>query len=90
MLLTRLDAGLNRVIKVANKSFENAAYLKYLGTIITDQNLIQEEIKRRSNSGNACYHLVQNISSSRLLSRKLKIRIYETIILPVVLYGYET
>jgi hypothetical protein len=52
--------------------------------------LIQEEIKRRLNSGNACYHSVQNLLSSRLLSKNVKIGIYKTIILPVVLYGSET
>jgi hypothetical protein len=52
--------------------------------------LIQEEIKRRLNSGNACYHSVQNLQSSHLLSKNLKIRVYKTIILPVVLYGCET
>jgi hypothetical protein len=52
--------------------------------------LIQEEIKRRLNSGNACYHSVQNLLSSRLLSKNVKVRIYRTIILPVVLYGCET
>jgi hypothetical protein len=52
--------------------------------------LIQEEIKRRLNSGNACYNSVQNLLSSRLLSKNLKIRIYKTIILPVVLYGCKT
>jgi hypothetical protein len=57
---------------------------------VTNQNLIQEEIKRRLNSGNACYHSVQNLLSSRLLSKNLKIRIHKTIILPVVLYGCET
>jgi hypothetical protein len=62
---------------------------KYLGTTVTNQNLIQEEIKRRLNSGNACYHSVQNLLSSRLLSKNLKIRICKTIILPVVLYGCE-
>jgi hypothetical protein len=63
---------------------------KYLGTTVTNQNLIQEEIKRRLNSGNACYHSVQNLLSSRLLSKNVKVRIYKTIILPVVLYGCET
>jgi hypothetical protein len=63
---------------------------KYLGTTITNLNLIQEEIKRRLYTGNACYHSVQNLLSSRLLSKNLKIRIYKTIILPVVLYGCET
>jgi hypothetical protein len=52
--------------------------------------LIQEEIKRRLNSGNACYYSVQSLLSSRLLSRNLKIRIYRAIILPVVVYGCKT
>jgi hypothetical protein len=62
----------------------------YLGTTVTNQNLIQEEIKRRLNSDNACYHSVQNLLSSHLLSKNVKSRIYKTIILPVVLYGCET
>jgi hypothetical protein len=61
-----------------------------LGTSITNRNLIQGKITRRLNSGNACYHSVQNLMSSRLLSRNMKIRIYKIIILPVVLYGCET
>jgi hypothetical protein len=52
--------------------------------------LIQEEIKRRLNSDNTCYHSVQNLLSSRLLSTNVKVRIYKTIILPVVLCGCET
>jgi hypothetical protein len=52
--------------------------------------LVQEEIKRRLKSGNACYHSVLNVLSSHLLSKNVKIRIYKTIILPVALYGCET
>ena len=63
---------------------------KYLGTTLTNQNSIAEEIKSRLRSGNACYHSVQNISSSRLLSKNLKMKIYICIILSVVLYGCET
>jgi hypothetical protein len=62
---------------------------KYLGMTVTNQNVIQEEIKRQ-NSGNACYHSVQNVLSSRLLSKKVKIRIYKAIILLVGLYWCET
>jgi hypothetical protein len=61
-----------------------------LGTTVTNQNLTQEEIKRRFNSVSVCYHSVQNFLSSRLLSKNIKIRIYNTIILPVVLHGCET
>jgi hypothetical protein len=79
-----------REIKIGNRSFENVSQFKYLGTTVTNQNLTEEEIKGRSNSGNACYHSVQNVWSFRLLSKNVKDRIYETIILSVVLYGCET
>jgi hypothetical protein len=90
MLLSRHQKpGQNHNIKVANRSFGNVAQLKYLGITVTNQNLIQEETKRRLIWGNACYHKVQNLLFSRL-SKNVKMRIYETIILPVVLYGCET
>jgi hypothetical protein len=70
MLLSRhQNVGQNREIQIANRSFENVSQFKYLGTTVTNQNLIQEEIKRRLNSGNACYHSIQNLLSSRQLSK---------------------
>jgi hypothetical protein len=51
---------------------------------------MHEEIKSRLNSGNACYHSVQSLLSSRLLSRNVKVKMYKTVILPVVLYECET
>ena len=63
---------------------------EYLGTILTNQNSIQEEIKSRLKSGNAWYHSVKNILSSGLLYKNLKIKIYRTKILPLVLYGCES
>jgi hypothetical protein len=71
-------------------SSQNVSQFKYLGTAVTNQNVIQGEIKRRLNSGNACYHSVQYLLSCRLLSKNLKIRLYKTIILPMVLYECET
>jgi hypothetical protein len=78
-----------RSIKIAKRSFENVAKFKYLGTTLPDQNCMHEEINSRLNSGNAYYHLVQSLLSSRLLSRNVKVEIYKTIILPV-LHGCET
>jgi hypothetical protein len=91
MLLSRdQNSGQNHDIKIANRFFENVAQFKYLGMTVTNQNLIQEKIKRRLYLGNACYHSVQNLMSSHLLSKNVKVRIHKTIILHVVLYGCET
>jgi hypothetical protein len=78
------------VMKIDNSPFERVEEVKYLGTTLTNKNSIQEEIKSRLNSGNACFHSVQNLLSSSVLSKNLKIKIYRTIILPFVLYGCET
>jgi hypothetical protein len=59
-------------------------------TTLTNQNDIHDDIKSRLYSGNACYYSVQNLLSSRLISKNLNIKIYKTVILPVVLYGCET
>jgi len=75
---------ISRIVKVNR--------LQHTGDInnVSNQNSIQEEIKSRLKLGNACYYSEQNLLSSRLLSKNLKIKIYRTIILPVVLYGCET
>ena len=59
-------------MKMDNSSIERVEEFKYLGTMLTDQNSIQEEIKCRLKLGNACYYSVQNLLSSSLLSRSLK------------------
>ena len=83
------NAGRIRSVRIDNSTFERMEEFKYLGTTLTNQNSIPEEIKRRLRSGSDCYYSVQNLLSSRLLSKNLKIKIYRTKILPVVLYGCE-
>ena len=84
------NAGRIHSIKSGDSSFVRKEEFRYLGTTLTNQNSIQEEIKSRLKSGNACYHSVQNLLSSSLISKNIKIKIYRTIVLPVVLYGRET
>jgi hypothetical protein len=76
-----LNSGQNQYIRIANESF---------GTILTNQNDIYDEIKVRLCSGNAYYYSVQNLLSSRLILRNLKIKICKTVILPVVQCWCET
>ncbi|KAJ4443792.1 hypothetical protein ANN_05572 [Periplaneta americana] len=80
----------NGNIKIGDLSFEEVEKFKYLGATVTNINDTREEIKRRINMGNACYYSVEKLLSSSLLSKNLKVRIYKTVILPVVLYGCET
>jgi len=84
------NAGRSHSIKNDNSSLSRVEEFKYLGTTLTNQNCIREEIKSRLKSGNACYHSVKNLLSSSLLSKNSKIKIYRTVILHVVLYGCET
>ena len=79
------NAGRIHSVRVDNSTFERAEEFKYLGTTLTNENSIAEEIKSRVKSGNACYHSVENLLSSNLLSKNLKIKVYRTIILHVVL-----
>ena len=76
-------------IKTDNSSFEMLEEFRYLGTTLTNQNSVQEEMKSRLKSGTAYYGSVQKLLSSSLLSKNLKIKIYSTVILPV-LYGCDT
>jgi len=77
-------------MKIDNSSIERVEEYKYLGTTLTNKNSVQEEIKSRLKLENACYYSVQNLLPCSLLSKKLKIKIQRTIILPVVLYRCET
>ncbi|KAJ4441804.1 hypothetical protein ANN_11662 [Periplaneta americana] len=80
----------NGNINIGDLSFEEVEKFKYLGATVTNINDTREEIKRRINMGNACYYSVEKLLSSSLLSKNLKVRIYKTVILPVLLYGCET
>jgi len=84
------NAGRSHCVRIDNSTFEKVEEFKYLGTTLTNQNSITEEIKSRLRPGNAWYHSVQNLLFSRMLYKNLKITIYRTIISPVVLYGCET
>ncbi|KAJ4426744.1 hypothetical protein ANN_26543 [Periplaneta americana] len=80
----------NGNIKIGDLSFEEVEKLKYFGATVTNINDTLKEIKRRINMANACYYSVEKLLSSSLLSKNVKVRIYKTVILPVVLYGCET
>jgi len=69
------NAGRIHSVRIDSSTFERVEEIKYLGTTLTHQNSIPDEIKSRLRWGNACYHSVQNLLSSRLLSKNLKIKI---------------
>jgi hypothetical protein len=84
------NSGQNQNIRIGNELLENMAKFKYLGMTLTNKNDIHHGIESRLNSSNVSYYSVQNILSSHLISENLNIKIYEAVILPVVLYGCET
>jgi len=79
------NAGRSHSKKTDNSSFEGVKEFIYLGTTLVYKYSFQEEFHSMLKSGNACYYSVQNRLSSSLLSKNIKIKIYRTTILPVVL-----
>jgi hypothetical protein len=82
------NAGQNHNTKTGNESFERAEQFGCLGTTLTNQNSIHEEITSRFKLGNTCYHSVLNLLSSSLLPANKAIMIYKIVILLLVLYRY--
>ena len=78
----------NELIRIGSNSYDEVKTFKYFESLVTNENYIQDEIKCRLKAGNSCYYSVQTLWSPRLLSENLKIKIYNTIILPIVLYSY--
>ena len=80
----------NHNTNMGSKSFVRVEEFGYLGTTLTNQNSVHEYIKSRLQRGNSWYHSVQNLLSSSLVHKNMKIKTHKTKILPVVLYGCET
>jgi len=90
MVMSRdLNAGRSHNIIIDNVYFARVENFRYLGTALTNQNSVQEEIKSRLKLGNACYHSVQNLLSSSLLYKIIKIKICRIIIM-LVSWGCQT
>ena len=83
------NTGRGHSMKIDNSPIERVEEFKYLGTTLTNQNSMQEEIKSRLKLGNACYYSVQNLLSSRLLSKNVKIKIHRTTICPLSCMGVK-
>jgi hypothetical protein len=84
----------NEVVKsditLNGQTFEDVDNFKYLGALMISQNEVETDIKEKIAAGNRCYRSFGKIFGTRYLSKNKKIRIYKTIIRPVVLYGSET
>jgi len=81
--------GKDNEIETEGMKIEEVSNVKYLGTIITNDNLIEEEIKERIAAGNGAYFMNKKIFQSKLISNKSKIKLYKALIRPVVVYGTE-
>ena len=84
------NTGQHFYLKSENKPSARVQQFQYLGTTLTNQNFIQEDIRNRLTPGNAFCDSVQKRLSSSLINKNIKVKIYRTKILPVVLHGCET
>jgi hypothetical protein len=92
MVVSRRNGNLvqEEFIEVEEYKFRRIDQFKYLGSIITQDNDIKTEISMRLQSANKCFFGLSNIFRSRAISKNLKVRMYLTLLRPIVLYGAET
>jgi hypothetical protein len=84
------SSGQDRNIIINGATYKKCSSFKYLGSLITEDNNMKEEIRSRIAGGNRCYLALQRIFKARSLSKNLKLKVYRTIVRPVVMYGSET
>ncbi|KAL4123306.1 hypothetical protein QTP88_015504 [Uroleucon formosanum] len=90
MFLSRRELPFCQSIKIDHFEFKRVEQFKYLGSFLTEKNNVTNEIAARIQAGNRCYYGLTKILSSRTISRRMKERLYTSLIRPVVLYGSET
>jgi hypothetical protein len=76
-------------LKAGEYQFEQVESFTYLGTTVSTQNTVREEIKTRIMAANRSYFGLQKHLKYQLLSRTTKIQLYKTLITPVIIYGSE-
>jgi hypothetical protein len=81
--------GRDMTVETEGIKIEEANNIIYLGTTVTKDNLIEEEIKERIAAGNRAYFANKTIFQSKLISRETKIKLYKALVRPVVVYGSE-
>jgi len=89
MMCTRKETQLNKLI-VDNKHIDQVRSFSYLGTIVNGNNTLEEEIRERIAKGNKAFYANKVLFKSNLVSRKSKLKLYWSVIRPVVVYGCET
>ena len=83
--LSQLDT-----ITVGNIQIDQVRSFTYLGTIVNGNNTLEEEIRERIVKGNKAFYANRACFKSKLVSRKSKLKLYWSVIRPVVVYGCET
>ena len=93
---TKYMTNVNRKNDVTNSivingaTYEKVSCFRYLGSTVTESNDIIVEIKEKIAAGNRCLRSLDRIMKARYISKRVKIRIYKTIIKPIVVFGSET
>jgi hypothetical protein len=73
-------------MEITGKNFENVESFKYLGLLVTDLNEMEIENKSGLAAGNGSYHALGPMLKQRSMSQSIKIRIYKTVIRPILIY----
>ncbi|PSN54154.1 hypothetical protein C0J52_06854 [Blattella germanica] len=89
MLVTKKENNTN-CIKINDYTFDQVQEFTYLGSKLNSENNVGREIKQRITNGNRTYYMYSKLMTSKMLNRELKLKMYNTLTRPVVVYGCES
>ncbi|KAJ4431550.1 hypothetical protein ANN_20149 [Periplaneta americana] len=90
MSVTKRQNDQVKEVKMGTYKFEKVKEFTYLGSILTANNDLRNEVQRRINLANRAYYSLLPIVKNKIISREIKIKIYKTLMRPIITYGTET
>ena len=86
----RVNARNDEAITVNGLALEDVEKFTYLGATACKQGSSEEDIKARLEKAREAFVKLNRVWNSSSVSRKTMIRLYKTLVIPVLMYGCET
>ena len=88
--ILRLNTTCERPIMLEGEGLEEVESFRYLGSIVDTRGGTEVDVNTRISKARAAFHILRNVWKSRVIGKTMKIRLFNTYVKSVLLYGVET